>query len=186
MGRFWNVINNVCTTVLFCCMFAMTACGQKALVTDVDPALNDLAQSSRNLSLTWIQEAEEAVELNDEMSGLLTSVRSVLSGRYLSQVPDVYLGECEPLENGNFVSAFVLWGTPDSDIYVCPKMKDHSEEFMAQVLIHESIHLTGLENECQTTELEIQVMSAANQPPVANAYVQGCGLESMAAFTVAN
>ena len=53
----------------------------------------------------------------------------------------------------------------------------------AQALIHESLHLTGITDECIASKLERRAMALAGFKPFDNAYVRRCGLEAEKIFS---
>lgn len=82
--------------------------------------------------------------------------------------------------------------TPAGDtrnVYVCAGLLDHLQipvdfeslhmsriNALAQTLIHELVHLCGIDDDCTATAVERAVMRSAGIAPYMNHYVAGCGL----------
>ena len=61
------------------------------------------------------------------------------------------------------------------DVKLCPLLFNYEAIDRAQVLIHESIHLVDDDlSECDTTDLEMNIMQQAGYVPFENGYVRGC------------
>lgn len=74
-----------------------------------------------------------------------------------------------------------------SVVFVCPRVVKYLQEkqnnritfiVVAQILLHEMIHLIGYEDECFTTEIELRLMkySPYADDVYHNDYVDECGL----------
>lgn len=73
----------------------------------------------------------------------------------------------------------MAYTAPDSlnGIYVCSSSLKMKTIELAQVLIHEAIHLSGVDSECTTTSLEFAIMKRARLRPMRNGYYLSCGIE---------
>ena len=82
-----------------------------------------------------------------------------------------------------------MWTYVDSilhDVYVCQKIIEYLLEYqnkgafivVAQILLHELIHLIGYEDECLATEIELILMNHSSYADHVhhNDYVESCGL----------
>ncbi|MEO5667948.1 MAG: hypothetical protein ABIR96_07815, partial [Bdellovibrionota bacterium] len=103
-------------------------------------------------------------------------VQSILKSSQILAPPSAYAATCDSTE-GRFTAAFVTSNLPsNSTIYLCTQSKSLGKVFLAQVLIHEALHLRGESDECAVTRLELEVMTRALRIPYKNAYVDSCGL----------
>ncbi len=59
-------------------------------------------------------------------------------------------------------------------IYVCPQMKKEEPGEYAQFFVHESFHLTGINDECTTQGHELDVMKAGTGHRAEGGY-ENCG-----------
>lgn len=175
MGRIWNVKQTVSTAVLFFFLLALGACGQNAIAPAMDATTQAFADDSRAIALEWLDAAKDSESALT--SAYAYDLEEILADREISYAPYVYADECI-VEDGFYVAAFVLYRDTESAIYVCELSTQQSPEFMAQVLIHEAIHLSGISDECTTTGLELDLMEAAGQQAHQNAYVSACGLNA--------
>ncbi len=64
-----------------------------------------------------------------------------------------------------------------NDIYLCARVFSKSIDIIAQILIHESIHLNGVRNECITTRIEAHAMiNSGIGLQFKNAYFDQCNI----------
>jgi len=180
VARIWNVNKSLYRSVFFVLMLAMSACGQNSLYEPMDASMQAFTDESRDLSLGWLASVSQSGDA--QVASMADSLQLILQDRLIAKVPSIYAQECTSTNPGSFVSAFVLSQDLNSNIYICPDIERKGEKFMAQVLIHEAIHLAGVNDECTTTELEIAVMQAAGLNPHSNSYVSRCGLSNVATF----
>lgn len=161
--------------MLFFFLLALGACGQNAVAPAMDATTQAFADDSRAIALDWLDLAKFSED--PQVAAYAYDLEEILLDREISHAPYVYSQECV-VHNGRYVAAFVLSQDLHSAIYVCDQTLDQGPEFMAQVLIHEAIHLTGISDECSTTAIELQMMDAAGQQAHQNAYVSACGLNA--------
>lgn len=152
--------------------FLLSACGQQA-PTPSDPAAVALGREAQSLSLGWLEKAAQEASTH-EVQQAIQDVHAVLSVSNITSPGSQDLGTCDANE-GRFTAAFVKNNA--SDIFVCSQSKKLGKIFLAQVLIHEALHLGGIRDECEVTRLEIQIMTSAMRIPYKNAYVSQCGLD---------
>ena len=60
------------------------------------------------------------------------------------------------------------------EIGICDSLLYETDDFAAQLLVHESAHLAGISNECGANEIAYKAMRAAGQDPLPNAYDASC------------
>jgi hypothetical protein len=153
----------------------LTACGQQ-LNSAYDAEAEALGREARVLSMNWLNVAYHEAETQEVRNAIL-EVKNLLEERHIVSPPSEYAATCN--EDGErMTAAFVAGDMSRSDIYVCPQSKRFGKIFLAQVLIHEALHLRGERDECEVTRLEILVMTSALRIPYKNAYVDACGLDS--------
>jgi len=151
------------------------ACGQRSdTTTVVDQKAESNAQDAQSLSMDWLDEAKLHTTDTD-LHDTIVEIQEILQERNLVSPPDAYAASCSPV-SGNFVPAFVTGNFRNSDIYICPGSDRFGKVFMAQVLIHEALHLSGIRDECEVTRLEVQIMTDAFRIPYRNGYASECGI----------
>lgn len=150
----------------------LTACGaQPETINDAEAIA--LGVSAQSLSITWLDQA--ALETpSDEMRGMIQEVRQVLLQSTIASPNTQMAATCDG-DGNKFTAAFVTQAS--SNIYVCSASKSLGKIFLAQVLIHEALHLLGETDECEVTRIEIEIMTSAFRIPYKNAYVTACGLD---------
>lgn len=163
---------------LFSLVGILAACGQKPVESAGDPAVAAMASEAREVSLQWLSVAA-ANASTPELQTRIQAVKDSLETSDLRSPPAVYAKTCSS-DSTSFVAAFVSEDshTSNPDIYVCAHSSRFGKYFLAQVLIHEAIHLTGVREECATTQLEMNIMSDAFETPFENSYVSRCGLSA--------
>jgi hypothetical protein len=172
-------IKNVLFSFRFVLSFLLilSACGQKPEHSSLDPDTQELAAQARSLSLAWLSEASLSGE--DAATRIAAvEIASILREAPILAPPAVYADECEA-QSGKFVAAFVTQTSREAPIYICSESKRLGKVYLAQVFIHEALHLLGDNDECTTTQLELKLMAAAFRTPYQNSYVRPCGLEEM-------
>jgi len=152
--------------------FLLTACGKPA-AGPVDQAAEALGREAQSLSLGWLESAAHEASTN-EVRQAIEDVQNILAASNIASPPSAYSETCND-SKGRFTAAFVTKAA--SDIYVCSASKRLGKVFLAQVLIHEALHLGGITDECEVTRLEIEIMTSAMRIPYKNAYVTQCGLD---------
>ncbi|MEO5666588.1 MAG: hypothetical protein ABIR96_00875 [Bdellovibrionota bacterium] len=175
MERFSYVLGS--RFLVLCLVFlALSACGQKPISESSDPEVVALADEAREISLKWL-DAAAANSTSSEMSARIEAVRASLESSDLRSPPALYSDTCDTNSKG-FVAAFVTEQNTSTspDIFVCSHTKRFGKYFLAQVLIHESIHLTGIHDECATTQVEVDIMRGAFQEAFENSYMNRCGI----------
>jgi hypothetical protein len=155
------------------------ACGADLSGQPLDAETARLASQARSLSLRWLSEAQEITD-DEELLEAIQDVESLLKEKALMAPPAAYAKSCDSSSSKTFVAAFVTADRQNSDIYICEQSKNTGKVFLAQVLIHEALHLRGERNECEVTRLELLVMTQAFRMPYRNAYVERCGLGEFA------
>lgn len=159
-------------------VFGTVACGAELTGEPLDSKTAKLAEEARSLSLSWLSEAADFAEDND-IRDAIAEVEGLLTDRALMAPPKPYKSTCNSSSSNTFIAAFVT-GESNSDIYICEQSKRTGKVFLAQVLIHEALHLRGESDECEVTRLELIVMTTAFRMPYRNAYVERCNLEDLA------
>jgi hypothetical protein len=62
-------------------------------------------------------------------------------------------------------------------IHVCARAASASESRLGQVLIHETAHVVGINDECDATRVEVAVQrSSSGRLPFRNGYMERCGI----------
>jgi hypothetical protein len=173
-----NVAGRSLAMKLCLLVLGTVACGADMSGQPLDASTAKLAEEARSLSLRWLADAEDAAE-SDEIRDAIADVEGLLSERALMAPPKAYESTCDAGSKNTFIAAFVT-GENNSDIYICDQSKKTGKVFLAQVLIHEALHLRGESDECAVTRLELIVMTNAFRMPYRNAYVERCGLEELA------
>lgn len=135
-----------------------------------------MASEAREVSLQWLSVAA-ANASTPELQARIQAVTDSLESSDLRSPPAVYAKTCSS-DSKTFVAAFVSEDSQSNnpDIYVCAHSSRFGKYFLAQVLIHEAIHLTGVREECATTQLELSIMSDAFETPFESSYVSRCGI----------
>lgn len=156
-------------------LVSLVACGQKSLERFDSPAEISSVENAKSYALEWLNEAQYSDELTDSEKSLSLKIKNQLLSKQILPTPSVLSSQCAE-DGNNFVAAFVSH-QDTSSIFVCNRGLEHGDAFLAQVFIHESIHLEGTLDECQTTYLERKIISAGGGVPFDNSYVAECGLE---------
>jgi hypothetical protein len=133
-----------------------------------------LGREARTLSIEWLETASDEAE-TQEVRDAIADVQELLKERDIASPPSAY-AQTRDSDEGRFTAAFVTQDTQNSKIYVCSHSTRLGKIFLAQVLIHEALHLRGERDECEVTRLEILIMTSALRIPYKNAYVDQCGL----------
>src|SRR5688572_26901469 len=80
-----------------------------------------------------------------------------------------------------YTLAFVIMGQPK--IYICKRMLTQSYwgvSKLGQTLVHEGLHVHGVGNECETTEIEVSVMNTSGLGvQYKNGYWGPCGIKEI-------
>lgn len=158
-------------------LFVLSACGPLSNNGSAPSKLTRL-NKSRELALDWIQKAGANVNNATYLSNLsknsylskINQLDDILSNRII-EIDNFADGPCSENTGDEFTLAYVKNPPQNSNIYVCKVAFDFSNPIIAQVLIHEGIHITGETNECKTTEFEVNIMHLAGQRPFKNSYV---------------
>jgi hypothetical protein len=156
-------------------IFLLTACGQQPQAAVSDPVTEALGREAQTLSMDWLEQAMIEAD-SEELREAIGDVHNLLEERSISTPPASLAATCDSNE-GRFTAAFVTNEFANSNIYVCAQSKRLGKIFLAQVLIHEALHLRGERDECEVTRMEIAIMTSALRIPYKNAYVAPCGLE---------
>lgn len=61
------------------------------------------------------------------------------------------------------------------EVFICRQTLSESDLYIAQVLIHESAHIEGYDDECVATSFEITALFAAGYVPLNHSYMRACG-----------
>ncbi len=140
-------------------------------MNQLDPALLDKAESARQASIVWLNDAIAASDDSSQISEL-SDIRNILLDRAIMSAPEDYKAVCD----SHGTAAFVIEDLSSSYIYLCEGVDITSKSELAQILIHEATHIHGERDECQTTAMELKVMELAGKIPHKNGYVDSCGL----------
>jgi len=147
----------------------LSSCGQ---ISNGGTSKTARLNASRKLAITWAETASTEAESISNIATLnkLDDIMPILENREL--IIDLSSsGPCAENTEEEFTLAYVEVPPKNSNIYVCTEAFDFSNDIIAQVLIHESIHITGVTDECNTTEYEVNIMDLAGQRPFKNSYV---------------
>lgn len=156
-------------------LIVLTACGQKELASFESPAELSSLEEAKTQALSWMNDAQSSDLLTDSERQIAAQVKDLLLNNSILPSPAVFAEECVAKDD-KFVAAFVAHEQSDS-IFVCDQALNYGPEFLAQVFVHESIHLAGVLDECKTTELERKMIAAGGGQPFNNSYVSECGLD---------
>jgi len=153
--------------------FLLTACGEQSkAVADIEAEA--LGREAQTLSLDWLDLASDEASTN-EVRDAIADVKAILKETSISSPTSANTDVCDG-DKSRFTAAFVNKGN-SKGIFVCSQSKRFGKIFLAQVLIHEALHLGGITDECEVTRLEIEIMTSAMRIPYKNAYVSQCGLD---------
>jgi hypothetical protein len=163
-------------------LLVLSACGPLSNNGQAPSKLTRLRQS-RELALDWIKTARANVNNATYLSNLsknsylskINQLDDILSNRII-EIDNFADGPCSENTSSEktsdeFTLAYVENPPQNSNIYVCKEAFDFSNPIIAQVLIHEGIHITGVIDECKTTEFEVNIIHLAGQRPFKNFYV---------------
>lgn len=130
--------------------------------------------SAKAQALVWLNQAK----INTSASAFynsITQVRNILNSTPIVLEYPTDGGACSDDVDG-ITLAYVDNPPEESDIYMCSEALTYSNKIVAQVLIHESIHITGNTNECATSYIEAHIVHFAGEQPFENAYIEDCPL----------
>jgi len=133
-------------------------------------------EDAMSQALGWMDDAQNSSSLDASEKAFALKVKTTLIESRVLPSPDIHNMECDK-SNGGFVAAYVS-NEENSPIFVCESGFEFGSEFLAQVFVHEAIHLSGILDECQTTVLEQKLISAGGGNPFKNSYFEACGLSS--------
>lgn len=125
--------------------------------------------ASRELALEWAEKASNETS-SERYLTKISELSNVLEERDIIIVKDQD-GPCADNTYEEFTLAYVLNPPQNSDIYVCKESFEFENAIIAQVLVHEGIHITGETNECETTDFEVNITHLAGVNPFKNVYV---------------
>ena len=108
-----------------------------------------------------------------EFYNSITQIRNILYSTPIILEYPTDNGACSDDIDG-FTLAYVQHPAQDSDIYLCSVALDNSNEVVAQVLIHEAAHITGITVECAATYIATHIVHYAGDQPFENGYVATC------------
>lgn len=162
---------------LFLGMFLLCSCAKEVLFKKNFEYAIELSQfeKSREKGLEWVNQSAEAGSWELVELSQLRVIGVNLAAAKIYKVNNPDGSPCRSTTGDLF--AFVLNPNTDTEIYICPAMASKDENYVAQALIHESIHLIGILDECQTTAMEIEILKNAGQIPEPNGYFASCGFE---------
>ncbi len=129
--------------------------------------------SGKSQAMDWLSAAQSNPSANIFKNSITQVRNSLTSTDIVMEYPEDN-GACADEIDG-ITLAYVKTPTETSDINVCSIALEYSNEILAQVLIHESIHIAGVEDECGTTYIETHIVHFAGQKPFENGYVESCG-----------
>lgn len=76
------------------------------------------------------------------------------------------------------VLGFAYVGAPNA--YICSGTLNESSKYIEQVIVHESVHVWGEGDECETTRIELLAMGYSGEgAEFENGYVYDCGLTDL-------
>jgi hypothetical protein len=161
------------------CLFtllALMSCRQnEAKFTFQYSAASAYDEKTRSLAVEWLEKIPiaEDFQLAADDQGMPSKVLEHLRVAPLNFVSDSEKSLC----NNPGIVGFTLENYEDRGIFICEKAHLYSQAFLAQMLIHEGIHLTGIKDECETTRLELNLVRASGVLPFVNSYFTDCGLQ---------
>ncbi len=130
-------------------------------------------QDSRMEAGRWIEESMSSEEWSSQEGAKLKKLHKLLMNASVNYLENQ---DGTPCNEKSMTAAFVLHPNDQLEIFVCELSDQFSQSFVAQVLVHEVVHLGGVLDECETTRFELEITRAAGRIPFKNAYVSRCGL----------
>lgn len=126
---------------------------------------------AKSQALSWLNRASLSANI-DDYQNTLTQVQNVLFDTEIIEEKDFEDGACTDDTGDAVTLAYVTNPPEDSDIYVCELGLSFDNEVLAQVLIHEAVHITGIQSECLTTHITVSAVTEAGATPFRNSYAE--------------
>jgi hypothetical protein len=159
--------------ILIAVISTLAACGQR-IQKDFDYEIAPTRyQESRREAINWITQSMQSSDWSQKDVAKLKKLKDLLENSSLNYVINQ---DNTPCTDSGRTAAFVLHPNNVVEIYVCQLSDQFSQSFVAQVLIHESVHLGGIFDECETTKMEMEITRESGRIPFKNGYVDSCGL----------
>lgn len=146
-------------------MLLLSACGVTSTTSEEATVVG-----ARSQAISWLSAASLSSNI-DSYQNTLTQVQNVLFDTDIVEEKDFENGPCVDDTGEAVTLAYVNNPPQDSDIFVCELGLSFDNEVLAQILIHEAIHITGVLNECLTTHITVSAVTEADGTPFRNAYV---------------
>jgi hypothetical protein len=159
--------------ILLSLVTLLSACGMQARKDFDYEVAPKKFQESRKEAIQWIEQSMDSEDWSTAEVAKLKKLQKLLLNSSLNYVENQ---EGTPCTDESMTAAFVLHPNEEVEIFVCQLSDQFSSSFVAQVLVHEVVHLGGIFDECETTRFELEITRNSGRIPFKNAYVSRCGL----------